>query len=314
MSKSSMTVEQHLSYAGISTFLRAPHTRDLAGVDIAVMGNPFDCGTSARAGARHGPRALREQSIQVAGGYPVVYPWEYDLKERNNIIDYGDVVGDRIGMGATEAMIAAQYGAAKDIFAADSSLLVLGGDHTGPYGPMRAAAEKYGKISIVHFDAHQDAVPLEDGNVNHGTFAWDLVQEGVIDDARSAQLYIRTRADEVSAQNYHILFANEALALGADEVASQVREVVGDNPVYVTFDVDGIDPSCTPGTGTPVWGGPSVLEARRVLWGLKGLNVIAGDVVELAPMLDSPNQMTAIAGATIALDIMYLMAEARQSR
>lgn len=313
MVTSEMTPEQHLNYAGIPTFIRAEHRKDAAGADIVVMGNPFDCGTASRSGARQGPRALREQSLCFTG-YTRVYPWDYNIRDRFEVIDIGDVVGNRIGIGATEAMIDAQYQAAKQIFDANASLLVLGGDHTGPYGPMRAASEKFGKLSIVHFDAHQDAVPLDDGQINHGTFAWDLVQEGVISDSHSAQLYIRTRADEVSAQNYHIFFAEEALDMGPEKLASQVREIVGDNPVYVTFDVDGLDPSCTPGTGTPVWGGPTVREARKVLWGLKGLNVIAGDVVEVAPQLDSPNQMTAVAGATIAMDIMYLMAEARNVR
>ncbi|MGI9286122.1 MAG: arginase family protein, partial [Pseudomonadales bacterium] len=246
--------------------------------------------------------------------YPRVYPWDYDLRERYRVIDFGDAVGDRVGTGATEAMIEAQYQMAKHVFDADASLLVLGGDHTGPYGPMRAAAEKYGPISIVHFDAHQDAVPLEDDHINHGTFAWHLAKDGVIDDMRSAQLYIRTIAEDVSARDYHIYYANEALAMGPERLAAEVREVIGNHPTYVTFDVDGIDPSCTPGTGTPVWGGPSVLEARKVLWGLKGANIVAGDVVEVSPPFDSPNQMTAVAGATIALDMLYLMAEAREQR
>lgn len=313
MAKSEIAGEGHLNYAGIPTFIRAEHRRDVAGADIVVMGNPFDCGTASRSGARHGPRALREQSLCFTG-YTKVYPWDYNVRDRFEVIDIGDVIGLRIGVGATEAMIDAQYKAAKRVFDAGASLLVLGGDHTGPYGPMRAAAQKHGKLSIVHFDAHQDAVPLGDDQINHGTFAWDLVQEGVIDDSRSAQLYIRTRADEVSAQNFHIFFAEEALTLGPERLASQVREIVGDNPVYITFDVDGLDPSCAPGTGTPVWGGPSVREARRVLWGLKGLNVVAGDVVEVAPHLDAPNQMTANAGATIAVDILYLLSEARSKR
>lgn len=305
------SIEKYLPYVGIPTFLRAPHTQNMDGVDIVVMGNPFDSGTSNRPGARLGPRALREQSLQV-GSYQVLYPWEYDVKEEAKIIDYGDVIGDVIGAGATVAMVEAMQDACTKVYDAGASVLVLGGDHTNPYGPMRAAAAKHGKLSIIHFDSHQDAIKTGDNHYNHGSFAWDLVQEGVIDDSRSVQSYIRTRCHEDCAQNYHIFYANEALKMGPEALAKKIREVIGDNPAYITFDIDALDPAYAPATGTPVCGGPSVHEVRQVLWALKGLNIVGADLVEVAPNMDSNNQMTSIAGATIAIDMVYLMAEARK--
>ena len=307
-------LEAHMGSAGICTFMRTEHTKDVVGADLVVAGNPFDCATSNRPGARLGPRAMREQSMHIIA-YPILYPWDYDVREECRVVDYGDAVGHRLGTGWAESMIEAQYRMAKKVFDADAGLLVLGGDHTGPYGPMRAAAEKYGPISIIHFDSHQDCTPLEDDHINHGTFAWDLAEEGVVDDSRSAQFYIRTvMGDPSYARNYNIFYANEALEMGPEALAQKVRDIVGDNPVYITFDIDGLDPSCAPGTGTPVCGGPSVLEARRVLWALKGLNVVAADLVEVAPVYDAPNQMTSVAGATLAMDMLYLMAEARKTR
>ncbi|GMV31951.1 MAG: agmatinase [Rhodanobacteraceae bacterium] len=305
------SLDNFVGSAGIATFFRAPHTADLRDADVVVIGNPFDSGTSNRPGARFGPRAMREQSLHICA-YPTLYPWEYPLTERCRLIDGGDAVGIW-GVGATEGMIAAQRKAAELVFEAGAALLVLGGDHTGPYGPMRAAAARFGPLAMIHIDAHQDSDPTPN-EVNHGKFAWDLAEEGVIDDARSVQAYIRTVAAPVCARRYNILYAEEALALGADRVAARIREVVGEMPVYLTFDIDGIDPSCAPGTGTPVWGGPSVTEIRRVLRALRGVNIIAADVVEVSPPYDAPNQMTAVAGATIAADLAYLMYEAKTRR
>ena len=301
----------YLSYAGIPTFWRAKHTQDLAAAELVVVGNPYDCGTSSRTGARYGPRAMREESLNI-GAYGSFYPWTYKLKEEFSLIDYGDAVGDTIGLGGAEAMVKAQFEAADRILTAGASLLVLGGDHSSPHGSMPAVARHHGKLSIIHFDAHQDAVRTGKGDVHHGNFAWELVQSGVIDDSRSAQLYIRTLTDPVCAQDYSIFYTNEALEMGADALATRVRKIVGDNPVYITFDVDALDPSHAPGTGTPVFGGPSMHEVRKVIQGLAGINIVAADIVEVAPQLDAHNRLTAVAGATLAIDMLYLMAEARK--
>jgi agmatinase len=122
---------------------------------------------------------------------------------------------------------------------------------------------------------------------------------------------MRTLYPPECALNYNIFYAIEALEMGSDILAAKVREIVGDNPVYITFDIDSLDPSCAPGTGTPVFGGPSVYEVRKLLLNLKGINVVAADVVELLPSYDAPNQMSAIAATTIAIDLIYLMAEKR---
>lgn len=305
--------KSYLGYAGIPTFVRAEHTQEVAGADIVVVGNPFDNGTTNRTGARFGPRAIREQSI-AAFCEETFYPWVYDVRERCKIVEYGDVVSEIVGAGATLAMAEELERESAKIFDAGASLLILGGDHTTPYGPMRAAAKKFGKLSVVQFDAHQDAFAGGHPNyMHHASFAWDLVDEGVIDDARSTQLYIRTLEPPENSRDYLIFYADDAIDVGPDQLAHHVRERVGDTPVYITFDVDALDPNSAPGTGTPAFGGPSVREVRRVLKGLAGINVVAADVVEVAPQLDAANQITALAGATIAIDLCYLMAEARNS-
>jgi len=295
-------------FVGIPTFIRAQHTKELKGVNMVIIGNPFDCGVVNRSGARFGPRAIREQSLLVYS-FGNLYPWDYDLRKKFKIIDYGDINVDRFSIGSTLAMMESLEVESSKVFDAGAALLTLGGDHTTPYGSMRAAAKKYGKLSIIHIDAHQDAITTGEDHYFHGSFAWDLVKEGVIDDTTSAQIYMRTIYPPECGLGYNIFYAIEALEMGSEILAAKVRDIVGDNPVYITFDIDSLDPACAPGTGTPVFGGPSVYEVRKLLLNLKGINVIAADVVELLPQYDAHNQISAIAATTIAIDLLYLMAE-----
>ena len=303
-------VKGALPFVGIPTFIRAEYTKELKGVDMVIMGNPFDCGVVNRSGARFGPRAIREQSLLVYS-FGNLYPWDYDLRKKHKLIDYGDIQVDRFSVGNTLAMMRTLEEESSKVFDVGASLLTLGGDHTTPYGTMRAAAKKYDKLSIIHLDSHQDAITTGEDHFFHGSFAWDLVKEGVIDDTKSAQLYMRTLYPSKCAQGYNIFYAIEALEMGAETLAAKVRNIVGENPVYITFDIDSLDPAFAPGTGTPVFGGPSVYEIRKLLLNLKGINVVAADVVELAPHYDAPNQISALAATTIAIDLLYLMAEAR---
>lgn len=291
-----------LAYAGAVTFCRCKQTTDLDGVDVAVMGVPFDCGVSNRSGTRLGPRSIRETSMFVGTFH---YPWDYEVTEKYNIIDYGDV-GYSIGNDTTHFMIEDSYEHAKKILDSGAKLLTLGGDHTIPYGLIRAASEKYGKLALIHFDSHEDTFPgVSTGEIFHGSFAYDLQEEGCIDPSKSAQVYIRTNMNECG---YNIIYANEALAMGPEALASRIKEIIGDTPVYLTFDIDSLDPSYAPGTGTPVVGGPSTQEMRSVLQQLKGLNIVAADLVEVAPIYD-PTEATRLAAATIARDLLYLLVD-----
>lgn len=236
-------VQKHLHYAGIPSFNLYPVTRELKDdVDITIMGVPFDSGVTNRPGARSGPRAIRLSS-QLTNCFG--YPWGYKIADEANIVDYGDV-GYYVGANTTKVMLEETYENAKKIFASGSKLLTLGGDHTIPYGMVRAASEKFGKLALLHFDSHQDSTPSTDGNVSHANFAYDLQAEGCI------------------------------------------------------------DPSAAPGTGTPVIGGPSSAQVRKLLYNLKGINVVAADLVEVLPAYDH-SEITSLAAANIAMDLMYLM-------
>lgn len=299
-------VQEHLHYAGIATWNHCPVTQEVDDADIVVMGVPFDSGVTFRPGARFAPRAIREQSL-IACCFK--YPWDYKLCDAAKVVDYGDV-GYWVGAKVTEFMVEDTYKHAKKILEAGCRLMTIGGDHTIPYGPVRAASEKYGKLALLHFDSHQDSTKSEtkgDGtrNLSHANFAYDLQEEGCIDPAHSAQVYIRT---EMTECGYNVIHSMDALDMTPQQLAARLKEIVGDMPVYLTFDIDALDPAAAPGTGTPVIGGPTSDQVRKVLQGLKGINVVAADMVEVLPDKD-PSNITAIAGAAITQDIMYLMYE-----
>ncbi len=302
-----------LPFAGLVTFNRAEDTRQLDGADLVVMGVPFDLGAVNRPGARFGPHAIRQQSI-YAGALQPIYPWGEELGSSFRIIDYGDLAPVP-GMGAVESLLQTTESAAADVFRSGASLLTLGGDHTLPYGPVRAAAKAFGKLALIHLDSHQDSLDSESlpgpRMVNHGTFATDLVREGHIDASRSAQLYIRTYLDNPAG--YEIVYADDALDLGPRELAAKVVDLVGDAPVYISLDIDSIDPAYAPGCGTPCPGGPSSREVRQFLKCLDGLDVVAADIVELNPLFD-PTQTTAILAAFLSFDLLHLMGSARRRR
>lgn len=292
-------VKEHLHYGGIPSFNSFPVTQDVEGADIAIMGVPFDSGVTNRPGARFGPRAIRNMSGLACC---FKYPWDYKIAETTKIVDYGDV-GYYVGPKTTEVMLQETHDHAKKILDAGCRLLTLGGDHTIPYGMVRAASEKYGKLALLHFDSHQDSTPSTDGNVSHANFAYDLQAEGCIDPSHSAQVFIRT---EMTECGYHIFYAQDAVFMDMEDLAAKIKAVIGDMPVYITFDIDALDPSAAPGTGTPVMGGPTSAQVRKLLHALKGINVVAADLVEVLPAYDQ-SEITALAAANIAMDLMYLM-------
>lgn len=304
-------VQEHLHYAGIPSWNHCEITQDIEGADIVVLGVPFDSGVTFRPGARFAPRAVREQSL-IACCFN--YPWEYKLYDEAKVVDYGDV-GYWVGAKSTEFMVEDTYNTVRKILEAGAAPMTIGGDHTIPYGPVRAVSEKYGKLALIHFDSHQDSSPSEVNengthNISHANFAYDLQAEGCIDPAKSVQLYCRTEFTECG---YNIIKSMEALDMTPKELGKKIKEIVGEMPVYLTFDIDALDPSAAPGTGTPVIGGPSTDIIRKVLQELRGLNIVGADMVEVLPDKDTGN-ITSIAAAAITQDIMYLMNEARKNR
>lgn len=292
---------KYLAYAGISTFWRLPHTQDLDGVDLVVMGVPFDSGVSNRTGARFGAQAVRAISLHTGNFH---HPWSFDIKEKLSIVDYGDV-GMGVGPDVLRNMISEVHEHAVKVYQSGARLLTLGGDHTIPYGLLRAAREKFGPIALVHFDSHQDSLDGENGKaIFHGTFAHDLAVEGTVDASASTQVFIRT--DMPNQNGYNILYAKDTLHMTPTQVADVIRTNAGGKPVYITLDVDSLDPAFAPGTGTPVPGGPSTAFVREVLQRLEGLNVVGADVVEVAPQYDS-GEITVLAAGVLAGDMLQLL-------
>lgn len=293
-------------YAGELSFARRPYTRNLEGVDIAVIGIPFDLGTANRPGARLGPRAIREQSSLTACFPWGLWPWEFNVFERCNVVDYSDLVSHP---GYPERMVTTVQAEVTGILSAGVTTLALGGDHMVTYPLLQAYAAKHGPLSLIHFDAHSDSWCMGD-DLNHGTGFYLAAEQGLVAPSRSIQVGIRTPNPDT--HGYRILHADQVLEEGVENTVKEIRRVVGTHRAYLSFDVDFLDPAYAPGTGTPVVGGPTTSQARRILKGLAGMNIIGGDVVEVAPPYDATGQITALAAATIAHDILYLLALARQ--
>ncbi|MDD2052180.1 agmatinase [Pseudomonas putida] len=289
------------TYGGITSFMRRRYTRDLRGVDIAISGIPFDTATSNRPGSRFGPRAIREASVQSA--WARHWPWEFDPFDVLACVDYGDCYFD---YGTPEQTPAAIRAHAERILAAGSAMLTLGGDHFISYPLLQAHAAKFGPLSLIHFDAHHDLeCDGEDKRIDHGSMFYHAVREGLVDPARSIQIGQRTSQDDV--MGFQVLNASAVHEHSTKELAEIIRARVGDHPVYLTFDIDCLDPAFAPGTGTPVCGGLSSYQALATLRGLRGINLIGMDVVEVAPPYDHA-EITALAGAAVAMEMICLYA------
>lgn len=289
------------TYAGITSFMRRRYSRDLTGVDLAISGVPFDTATTNRPGSRFGPRAIRAASIQSA--WARHFPWEFDPFDVLACVDYGDCHFDHGTPQDTPAAIEAH---ATRILEAGSALLTLGGDHFISYPLLKAHAKKHGTLALIHFDAHSDTWPDEEvARIDHGTMFYHAAREGLVDPARSVQVGLRTTNDDV--MGFQVLDARQVNRSTPEQIAELIHARVGDQPVYLTFDIDCLDPAFAPGTGTPVCGGLSSHQALEILRGLRGINLVGMDVVEVAPPYDHA-EVTALAGATLAMEMVCLYA------
>lgn len=295
-------------YAGIATFGRAAFVTDSAGADVAILGVPYDSSTSYRPGARFGPRAIREQSLLL---------WGYNNAQRVapfrslKVVDAGDVDVVPPDIVATHRQIER---AASQVVATGTRLITMGGDHSVTLPLLRAHAKQHGPMAVVHFDAHPDTWDSEypDQRYSHGTPFKRAIEEGLVDTA--AYLQIGIRGPTNGPEDYV-----DAISLGAcmvtldefrrralDDVIQEVKSRVGTRPVYVTLDIDVVDPAFAPGTGTPEVGGLTSYEILQLVRGLRGLNTIGFDLVEVSPPYDHA-AITAILGANLMFEFLSLM-------
>jgi len=295
------------AFGGAASFLRRRYTKDLTGVDLAITGVPFDQAVTHRAGTRFGPRAVREASSLQPFDPP--YGWPFSPLDELSIVDYGDVAFDYAKVSDFPDTLTAHI---RTILDAGAGSIVLGGDHYITFPILKAYAEKFGPLSLIHFDAHSDLWPDDNpARIDHGTMFYKAVKAGYVDPKRSIQIGIRTTTEDYLGVN--VITAREAHEMGVAAVVTQAKAVVGKNPTYLTFDIDALDPAFAPGTGTPVWGGLASWQAAAMLRDLAGINMVGGDVVEVSPPYDTTGA-TAIAGAHVAYELICLYHWAKMRR
>lgn len=301
-------------FGGMPTFMRLPHVTDPALVDIALIGVPWDSGTTNRAGARHGPREIRNQSSFMRAVHHVSRIAPYQLC---NVADLGDVEVNPFSIPDAMDNITQFF---NGVINAGAVPLAAGGDHLCTLPILRSVA-KDGPVGLIHFDAHSDTndTYFGDNKYTHGTPFRRAVEEGLIDPKRVIQIGIRGSIygsdDMAFAEDcgMRVIYIEEFFKMGVDNVIAEIHRVIGSGPAYVTFDVDGIDPAYTPGTGTPEIGGYNTYDAQVMIRGLQGLNLVGGDVVEVAPPFD-PSGTTALVGATLMFEILCVLADAHAKR
>jgi guanidinopropionase len=296
-------------FTEIATFMRAPLASSLDAVDIGLIGVPTDLGVTNRPGARHGPREIRNSSSLMRAFNLALGVNPYELCR---IADLGDVrLSNRFDLEKQNADIEAFF---REVHAAGVLPISAGGDHSITYPIFRAIAADE-PIGMVHIDAHCDTWGEFYGSkFTHGAPFRLAVEAGVLDPKRTVQIGIRGGQNFMDGIEFslshgmRVIFIEEFTRLGVERVIEEARAVVGDGSTYISFDVDGLDPVYAPGTGTPEIGGITTLEAQQLLRGLRGLNLIGGDVVEVAPAYDQTGN-TALVGATMMFEILCLIAD-----
>ena len=288
--------------------MRLPHVEQAAGLDVAIVGVPFDGGTSYRPGARLGPREVRAQSS-------LIRPYSYFQKvapfDRLNVADVGDIDAPPVSIEKCYAVVEAQIGSIVD---AGARPIVIGGDHSISLPILRALARRHGPLALVQFDAHIDTWDeYFGGKYFHGTPFRRAVEEKIVDPTRFIQVGIRGPMYGEEDFDFHrehgitMLDIEQVKARGVGWAIGEIHRVAT-GTVYVTFDIDAVDPAFAPGTGTPEVGGLTSHEAQRLVRGLAGLSLAGADIVEVAPPFDGPGQITALLAANIMFEILCVLA------
>lgn len=291
------------TYAGALSFMRRKYSKTVKGADAVVWGVPFDAAVTNRPGARFGPQAIRRASAIMDND--AQYPFNDVFLDVLKVVDYGDCLLDSGNHNKTPATIERE---AAKLIRDGAFLLTLGGDHFITWPILKAHAAKYGPLSLVQFDAHQDTWDDDGKRIDHGSFVLRAVREGVIDPETSIQIGIRTHAP--TDCGIKILYGYEVEEMRAAEIADAILTRTRGRKTYLTFDIDCLDPAFAPGTGTPVAGGPSSAKMLSVIRQLGGLDLVGADVVEVAPAYDHAD-ITAIAASNIAMYYLGLLAERR---
>ncbi len=296
-------------FAGIRTFMRLPHVTDLAGVDAIVYGIPYDTATSYRTGPRFGPEAVRSASVLLRPYNPAL---DVNVVEALSLVDYGDVP---VSPGDTERTYAQVEEALAPVVDAGVFPAAIGGDHSVTLAELRALARRHGPLALVQLDAHGDTWEEYFGQrYFHGTTFKRAVEEGLLDAGASVQAGMRGSlygSEDIQAARdlgFTVLATEELRDLGAEAYGRLVRDAVGSRPVFVSFDVDFLDPAFAPGTGTPEVGGFSTADALAFLRALRGLELAGCDVVEVSPPYDGAGQQTALAAANVLYELLSLRA------
>jgi agmatinase len=301
-------------FAGPDTFARLPRLDQVEHAGVAVLGIPFDSGVSYRPGARFGPAGIRAGSKLLRPYHPSldVHPWDV-----HQVVDAGDVTANPFDIVAGLGQVQA---AATALLDRADTIVTIGGDHTVALPLLRAVAAKHGPVALVHFDAHLDTWDTYFGApYTHGTPFRRAVEEGALDLDVSAHvgirgpLYSSKDLTDDKALGFAIVSTEDVARRGVDEAIDRVCSRVGDRPVYVSIDIDVLDPAHAPGTGTPEPGGLTSRELQMILRGFTGLNVVGADVVEVAPAYDHA-ELTTIAAANVVYDLLALLALRASSR
>jgi len=301
-------------YTGLPTFMRAPYREDVDGVDIGLIGVPFDGGVTNRTGTRHGPREVRNQSSLIRKINQATKVAPYELCQ---VADLGDAwVQSPFHLESSLDEIFAFF---QRVHAAGVVPLSVGGDHSISLPILRAiAAER--PVGMVHIDAHCDTGSNYLGsNYHHGAPFSRAVEEGLLEPKRTVQIGIRGGVNDLDVWKFshdagmRVIYMDEFYEMGLKAAVTEARRVVGDGPTYLSFDIDSLDPAYAPGTGTPEIGGFTTLEAQLLIRSLLGLNLVGADMVEVSPPFD-PSGLTALAGANILFEILCVLAPAVAAR
>ncbi len=302
-------------FSGVRTFMRLPNMQDLQNSDVAIVGAPFDTGASFRVGARFGPEGIRSASHLLRPYNP---SQDISIFEHLSVVDYGDVP---VVPGFIEESYERITAGLEEIHRAGVVPIVLGGDHSIALPELRAAAAVHGPLALVQFDSHADTWDAYFGKkYNHGTVFRRAVEEGLLVAEHSIQVGMRGSLYDsgdlqVSRElGFDLVTTDAVRKLGVGETIARIRERVGDTKVYVSFDVDFVDPAFAPGTGTPEVGGFSSREAQEFVRGLAGTRIVGCDVVEVYPQYDGPGQVTALLAANIAFEFLSQIASASRRK